>query len=177
VAAGTSSVPWGEIIPKFLLKFPPKSPVLLDVSAAAAPLLRSSAAGGLQGTAGFRANITVEAGGGAPEYACTLAIAAQFGVQLDVRQNASATLLLGNVTSLTLNATVEDSNIGPLNPVPLALLSEVFAPLITQALDALLQKGFPLPSAPFFSFANTTVQFQDGFFEVASDFTSNVTAL
>lgn len=158
----------------------------------APPKLSSTKARGLQGQAAFHVNISAVTGSSSANatatatatatanahanrtvYACTIAMDATFGVELSVAYNSSVSAIFANVTDLALNATVVHSGIGPLDPLPLELISKVFRPVVLAWLKPWLANGFPLPSQPYFKLVNSSIHFNDGYFEVASDFTSS----
>ena len=176
VRAGTTKLPWGPILPKLAQKEGDK-PVILHLVASSMPTLASRRATGLRATVDFSVNSSVlEADNVTRTYTHALAVSADAGIDLRVATAANGTnaTLVGNVSSLTLDASVADC--GALCPMPftnstLALFTKAFSATVRAALDGLLSKGIPITGgAGAVGLVNPSVFFEDGYIAISTDF-------
>ena len=189
-AGNTSS--WALAIPA-LYKAYPGAPVVVRLDPEGVPNCTVSAAGGGAAVAGgdpsaqgggggvacdvvYRVNSSVVLNGSVHVHTHTLGVAVTTTFGLHVLNDAAPpynTTLAGNVTSLRLAATVEETDIGPIAALPLDAISALLGPTVRAVLNRVLEKGVVIPSADFgVQLTGGEIQYHDGFFAVGTSFVS-----
>ena len=165
---------WALAIPA-LVKAYPDAPVELRLTPEGVPNCTVSAAvAGVACDVLYRLNSSVVLANNSRVHTHTLgvAISTVFGLSLtnDVTPPYN-TSIVGNVMSLNLHTTVEQSSIGPIATLPLDLVSSLLGPTATAILNKVLARGVAIPSADFgVQLQGGEIQYHEGFFAVGTSF-------
>ena len=174
-------MPWGKLLPK-LEKAEPGKDVVLDLKPKASPALRSTRAHGVQGSVVYEALSSVVEANGSKTYTHTLEVDCNFNVSVYVNltNGGKNATLIGNVTDLSLGASVTDCKAPiacPMSSIPINLLVKTFGAVVTKLLNRVFNKGIPLTGGGgvggLVTLVQPTVFTEDGYITVATDFAIN----
>jgi len=117
-------------------------------------------------------NITVQPQtGGPPVHAAALSATSVASIRVWIGKDATnhPTIYL-NVTSLKLTFGVIDSAVGPIDLGLLQGLTDIIVPILVQAIDEVLKKGFIIPISKGLGLTNDVIVFSNGYLAIEADF-------
>jgi hypothetical protein len=103
-------------------------------------------------------------------YVFTLNSTVHTAAQIWVAQVNNSEVVAANLTFLTLDLSVYNTTIGPIDVGPINAIVNTFVNLfLLPGLNKHLEKGFPLPIVDGMSFVNPAIVFQQSFLAIATD--------
>jgi len=160
---------WSLLIPQ-LYKAYPDMALQFEFIAVLQPTFQCVAGIGASASARFDMNMSVIMPNGTLIPAVTLELDAMGAIEITAGMKGFNATLFANMTSLDLNVSVVSSNIGPLNPVLLETIAKELGPALQKAVNTLGAIGFPLPTLDGVSLLSPTVDYNDGYIAISSDF-------
>jgi hypothetical protein len=179
VPAGNTSS-WELLIPQ-LNKLYPDHSVSIDISPESDPDLRCTAIDGLLGTAVLKANSSViDPVTGNKTYTHTLHVETHMGFDIFLApdsNSSSDSKIVGNITALNLNITVEDSAIGHISDITLGGLAKLIGPFFRSLVNRVINVGFPVPALGPVNVAGSQVSTRnDGYLVISGNMSLNTTS-
>lgn len=140
------------------------------------PVVDISAAGGITVTAplllGFNVNTTDWNNDTTNAFALDVGLGLSVNLSISSAPDGTSQAIVGDIRYVSANISVASTNVGPVSTGLLqAAIDLLFNGVVVPAINALLSGGIPLPSSPLFSLADTTLDVQDGYVLVGSNFT------
>jgi len=160
---------WKVFIPQLSKQYPDMS-LQFEFFALDYPTFQFvSTQGGAAATALFAKNMSV-INGSSLAFTDQLILDASGSLAITAGMKGGNATLFATMTSMALNLSVGISELGPLDPVLLELITAALGPALMKAVNVVGAMGFPLPTLDGLSILNPHVLYNDGYVTVSSDF-------
>eukprot|EP01006_Ploeotia_vitrea_P035388 TRINITY_DN65873_c4_g2_i2.p2 TRINITY_DN65873_c4_g2~~TRINITY_DN65873_c4_g2_i2.p2 ORF type:complete len:473 (+),score=285.79 TRINITY_DN65873_c4_g2_i2:307-1725(+) len=166
---------WAQYLPQLAEKYPGQL-MQLDVSSQFSPYLNTSQELGAVAHLGIRINSSVVQSDGSLVHTHVMGVFGTLGLDLTITDGNNHTNITihPRISKFTVNVTIEQSSIGPIDDSKLEGLVAMIGPILQQFANQLLSNGIPLPFSPLMYLVNPTITYQQGYFTVATDFDSKL---
>jgi len=160
---------WALLIPPIAKLYPDQSMQFEFIAINPPTFAFVSGQAGAVASAQFNWNLSVSANDSLT-YLCTMLIDANGSLDISASMKGSNATLFASMSSLNLNLSVADSNVGPIDPIVLETIAKDIGPAIAAAVNVIGAIGLPLPTLDGVSLVNPHVLYNDGYITISSDF-------